>query len=138
MAGSTHSGKGPITGINITPMVDVMLVLLVILMVSANWMVQKQIRIDLPKAKSGEAASGPSAPPATVVIDKRGQVRLNGEVLASAAVAARFTALAGRDADQTVIISADREADHGVVVGVLDQARSAGLKRFAISVEATR
>ncbi len=138
MAGSAHSGKGPITGINITPMVDVMLVLLVILMVSANFMVQKQIRIDLPKAKSGESSAGPAAPPSAVTVTKDGQIHLGDQPVSAKELAEKLVALARRDAETTLVVSADKDAGHGKVVEVLDIARSAGLRRFAVTVEAQR
>ena len=138
MAGAAQNGKGPITGINITPMVDVMLVLLVILMVSANWVVQKHIRIDLPKAKSGEAAAGPAAPPSTVTVTKEGQLHFGADPVTSAQLAQRLAQLAKKDAETTLVVSADKEAGHGKVVEVLDIARNAGLRRFAVTVEAAR
>ena len=75
MAGSTSSGGGPIVGINVTPMVDVVLVLLVIMMVSATYIVQQSLKVELPKtATSDEAASSPAA----VTITKDGAFFFGG------------------------------------------------------------
>ena len=142
MAGGTlGSGGGrnaAIVGINITPMVDVMLVLLVILMVSANWIVKKQIKIELPKAATGESSGGKSQGPTTILVHKDGGLFVDDKPVTAAELNARLVALAAKDKEATVIISADKEANHGKVVEVMDAARGAGLRKFAITVDATR
>lgn len=140
MAGGTLGGNrgGPITGINITPMVDVMLVLLVILMVSANWIVQKHIKIELPKAKSGESGGADSNKPTTVFIAKDGGIRVNEDTVDDAGLKAKLLQLAQKDKEATVIVSADTEAHHGRVVLVMDEARAVGLRKFAVTVETKR
>ena len=142
MAGGTLGGGGgrntAIVGINITPMVDVMLVLLVILMVSANWIVKKQIKIELPKAATGESGGGKSQGPMTILVQKDGGLFVDGAAVTAAELNARLVAAASKDKEATVIISADKEANHGKVVEVMDAARGAGLRKFAITVDTKR
>jgi biopolymer transport protein ExbD len=136
MAGGTSGGKGgPIVGINITPMVDVMLVLLVILMVSANYVVQKQIKIELPKAASGEQGSAAAKTPTTIAVRKDGALFVDAKPQSLAELTALLKAQAAKDPEGTLIITADRDAAHGKVVEVVDLARTSGLRKFAITVE---
>ena len=76
MAGGTlgRAGRGPIVGINVTPMVDVVLVLLVIMMVSANYIVSQSMSVDLPKASNGDPGV---ASIAVVTIAASGAIRWN-------------------------------------------------------------
>ena len=139
MAGGTLGGGGgrntAIVGINITPMVDVMLVLLVILMVSANWIVKKQIKIELPKAASGEGGASNNQGPTTILVHKDGGLYLDDKLVTLPELTARLQAIAGKDKEATIVISADKEANHGKVVEVMDTARTAGLRKFAITVD---
>src|SRR3984957_3141553 len=74
--GGSRGRRGGIVGINVTPMVDVMLVLLVIMMVSATYIVSRALKVELPKsASSDEAAQGPI----TVTITKEGAFLVNQE-----------------------------------------------------------
>ena len=76
MAGNQSTSGGPIVGINVTPMVDVVLVLLVIMMVSATYIVQQSLKVELPKtATSDEAATSPAA----VTITRDGSLLFGGQ-----------------------------------------------------------
>lgn len=136
--GAASSGRrGAIVGINITPMVDVMLVLLVILMVSANYIVEKKIRMELPKASTGESLpdSKPPAKPLEVSVRKDGVLFVGPDEISPQALGERLKSLAARDPEQVVVISGDAETDHGKIVGVVDLARTSGLRKFAITVQ---
>src|SRR5580693_3884123 len=88
MAGTGSNGAaGPIVGINVTPMVDVVLVLLVIMMVSATYIVQQSLKVELPKtATSDEAASSPAA----VTITRDGAFLFGGSPVDEPALVARL------------------------------------------------
>jgi biopolymer transport protein ExbD len=135
MAGTTSSGnrgRGQIVGINVTPMVDVVLVLLVIMMVSSTYIVSQSLKVNLPTS-----ASSDGAPPATAIvsISPEGTFRFNGDEIDEPALIAALVAARAESADLTVVISADREAQHGMVVHVMDLARQQNITSFAVQVE---
>ena len=135
--GATSSARGsrsPIVGINVTPMVDVMLVLLVIMMVSANYIVSQSIKVDLPKAANGDGGASSTA---VLSIDAAGTFRWNGEELREAQLRTKLKESAAENPAINLVVSADRAAQHGVVVHAMDLAKAEGITHFAISVEQT-
>ena len=125
-------GKPMIAEINITPMVDVVLVLLVIMMVSATYIVSKSLKVELPKTASA-AESVPMV--AAVVITKTGEFYFNEQKVDDAQLSAKLKEAADKDPNTNVVVSADEMALHGRVVHVVDLAKVAGLTKFAINVE---
>ena len=135
MAGTTAGGgnrRAPISGINVTPLVDVMLVLLVIMMVSATYIVSQTLKVDLPKSSSSE---GGAASVAAVTVTATHELYLNKQLVDDAELAVRLRGLVAEDKAMTLIVSADEKADHGAVVHVLDVARVEGITSFAVNVE---
>lgn len=122
-----------ITGINIIPLVDIALVLLIVFLVTATLILSPAIRMDLPPARTAEGA-----PPSRllVAIERGGALRLNGVPITESALQARLQHHAAEDPKAQVVISADRAAAHGAVIRVIDLARLGGLERFAFVVEA--
>ncbi len=137
MAGTGDVGGDDdlIADINVTPLVDVVLVLLIIFMVTATYIVRASIDVDLPRAAHGGDAVGTVL---SVVLTRDGQVFLDGVRRTEEELVARTREAVRRDADTRVIISADRGALHGAVVRVIDLVRGAGATRFAIHVEKER
>ena len=121
-----------ISEINVTPFVDVVLVLLVIFMVTAPMLVREQMAVNLPKASSGEKSAARSV---NIVIDKGGAIRVMDKVVAIGDLANEIKAVLATDSNAQAVISADQEAKHGDVVQVMDIIKSAGLTRFAIQIE---
>jgi biopolymer transport protein ExbD len=138
MAGVMQSGRGgrsPIVGINVTPMVDVVLVLLVIMMVSATYIVSQSLKVELPKtATSDDSVSSVAA----VTVTKEGKLLWNGEPTDEPGLVAKLRAAQAGGADVNLVITADEEALHGKVVHVIDLAKIEGVSKFAISVEQSR
>jgi biopolymer transport protein ExbD len=132
---STSDDDDLIADINVTPLVDVVLVLLIIFMVTATYIVRASIEVDLPRAAHGGEAVGTVL---SVVLTKDGQVFLDGVQRTEDALVARTRDAVARDVETRVIISADRGALHGAVVRVIDLVRGAGVTRFAIHVEKER
>lgn len=122
-----------ISGINVTPLVDVVLVLLVIFLMTAPVIYQSAIKVQLPKANTGEEAASKS--PLTFTVNAGGTVFWNGEELSWETLATRLKALGPKTGDETAIISADQATPHGVVIKLMDSLRAAGLVRFALNVE---
>jgi biopolymer transport protein ExbD len=130
------SGDESITEINVTPFVDVMLVLLVIFMVTANYIVNQSINIQLPKADTGQAIQTRNL---AFVIDKESNVYLDGQPVEVATLGEKITAFKAGQPDGTVVqalISADTATPHGTVVKVIDVVRKSGITELAINVEA--
>jgi biopolymer transport protein ExbD len=126
-----------ISGINVTPLVDIVLVLLIIFMVTATYIVRASIEVDLPRTAHGGEATG-TGTILSVVVTRDGQVWLDGARRSEDELVARTKAAVARDADARAIISADKGALHGAVVRVIDLVRGAGVTRFAIHVEKER
>ncbi len=134
MAGTFGGGdEDTISGINVTPLVDVVLVLLVIFLMTAPVLYQSAIKVQLPKASTGEDAGAKS--PLTFAVSADGKVYWNSEELSWEKLAERLKGLGPDVAEQTATISADQATPHGVVIKLMDALRSSGLVRFALNVE---
>ena len=133
MAGGTQlNDDGMITDINVTPLVDIMLVLLIIFMLTANVIARASIEVDLP-----EAATGKGVEPTTVALTltESGELYLNGERIEHERLRETLEGLAAADEKTQAIIAADRKVEHGSVVRLIDDVRLAGIYRFALNVD---
>jgi biopolymer transport protein ExbD len=123
-----------INEINVTPLVDVMLVLLVIFLVASIYIVKEAIEVELPKAASaGETLDTTLA----IVIDREGRLYLNGRPAGDDIIIQACGAAAAKDSNAQAIIAADQYVKHGDVIRVIDMVRTNGLTRFAINVKPT-
>ena len=136
MAGAASSGgrgsRAPIVGINVTPMVDVVLVLLVIMMVSATYITSQSMKVDLPKAANGD---GGASSVAIVSIAADGALRWNDQPVTEPELKAALQRVYAENQEINVVITADKAAAHGAVVHAMDLARGEGIVHFAIGVE---
>lgn len=130
--GGTRKGGG-IVAINIVPLVDIMLVLLIIFMVTAVVQNSKNVPVQVPKAATG--MSGSSAP-ITLALDKSGTLRLDGRVVDGASAQRMLRENIRRDSTVQVLLSADEALNYARVVEALDLIRSAGVGRYALKVRA--
>ena len=121
-----------ISGINITPLVDIVLVLLIIFMVTATYIVREAIEVDLPRAAHGGEATGTTL---AVVLTRDGAIYLDGVRRSEDELSVRTREAVARDRDTRAVISADRASLHGAVVRVIDVVKGAGVSRFAINIE---
>ena len=129
---SVSKGRGPIVGINVTPMVDVVLVLLVIMMVSATYIVAQSLKVELPKSASvDEQAASPTA----VTVTKDRKLMFNQQLVTEAELKAKLKAAYAGNPEVNLIVSADKDTPHGDVVHVIDLAKLEGIAKFAINVE---
>jgi len=120
-----------ISGINVTPLVDITLVLLVILMVTASYVASRAIPVDLPKGATGE--STPTT--LTVSLDREGKVFLDAEPIDEAALRLRVKSAHDADADTRAVIAADGRTSHAQVIHVIDLLRQENVTKFAINVD---
>jgi biopolymer transport protein TolR len=124
--------QGLMSAINVTPFVDVVLVLLVIFMVTAPIIAKDLLNIKLPKTQSGD---GKGMSTLGLAVNRQGQVLLNGVPVAEDALRIEVKKALAFDKDTQAIIAADVETQYGNVVRIIDIVKSAGLQRFAIQVE---
>ena len=137
MAGTMPSGGGrarTIAAINVTPLVDVVLVLLVILMVASTYIVAQTLKVQLPRAKSTD---GTADKPTKVEILKNGTLRWNEAPVQESELPDKLKAAVEADPEVSLVVSADKEVQHGNVVHILDLAKLAGVVKFAINVQQT-
>ena len=123
-----------IVDINVTPLVDIVLVLLIIFMVTATYIVNPTIKIDLPKAATGTEQTRTTL---GLTLDRSSALYLNGEKSDEAAVMRFIAAELPKNPELQAIIAADKVVAHGSVVRVIDLVKRAGVRKFAINVEST-
>ncbi len=131
MAGATSNDDGIISGINVTPLVDIVLVLLVILMVTASYVASQAIPMDLPKAATGDQTPTTLA----VSIDHGGQLYLDAQAVTRSELRQRIAAAHRANADTRATIAADGRVAHAQVVDVIDLLRHENIVKFAINVD---
>lgn len=132
MAMKNGDNNEAIADINVVPLVDIILVVLIIFMVTAPMFMKPTINVNLPKAASGDQTA-PSK--LNIALTADGRINLNGTFVSEADVQAKATEEVGKNADVQAIISADKDVPHGKVVGVLDIVKGSGVKKFAISID---
>jgi biopolymer transport protein ExbD len=134
---SSRRGGGrydPVAEINITPFVDVMLVLLIVFMITAP-MLAAGMRVDLPKAKSAQPLD--PREPVIVTIAKDGKVYVGRDEVSRAAVAAAVHAKLGDDQNRQIYVRGDRDVIYGDIVAVMDQLALSGLVKMALVANAS-
>jgi len=131
MAAQAQNDDDMITGINVTPLVDIVLVLLVILMVTASYVASTSIPVDLPRAATGEQIPTTLA----VSIDRAGALYLAAEPLDETSLAARVKAAHDGDPDVRATIAADGGVPYARVVRVIDLLRQSDVVKFAIHID---
>ena len=127
-------GPQPMSEINMTPLVDVMLVLVVIFIITAPLLVSA-VRVDLPKAAGAGALQAPKF--IALTLDRLGQVYVDDQPLDAQAVLAALRQAAQRQPDTEVRLRADAAVPYGRVVEVMGQAHRAGLHRIGFVADAT-
>jgi len=133
MAGKLGGGGDePMTEINIVPLVDIVLVVLIIFMVTATYMNQQGIKVNLPEAATGEGVE-PTSLGITVAAD--GALFLDGAPVTEDALRAAVRAAKAEKADVVCLIAGDKDARHGAVTHVIDLVKQEGIAKFAINID---
>src|SRR5436190_12983787 len=133
MAGGANDDDdgGLIAGINVTPLVDVTLVLLIIFMVTAKIIVSQGMPMDLPKSASGEALQTVFS----VELTADGKTRIDSEGVADDEALVPLAKKAKtKNKDLRAVIRADKKVEHGRVIHVLDLLRRSGIAKIAFAV----
>ena len=121
-----------ITDINVTPLVDITLVLLIIFMVTTTYIVNPSIKVELPKAASGTEQTRTTL---ALTLTKEGVLYLNGDPSDDAGVLRSIATDLPKNPDLQAIIAADKVVSHGSVVHIIDFVKRAGVRKFAINVD---
>ena len=127
--GRGRGGRAPMAEINVTPLVDVMLVLLIIFMVTAPLLVSA-VPIDLPDTRAKPLDQQPDQ--VTVSIDPEGQIFLDRDKLAPGELPDRLAALVKGDKPPLVTLRADKALDYGRVMAVMGELNAAGVTQISL------
>lgn len=121
--------------LNLIPLIDVLLVILIFLLVTTSFSQIAQLQIDLPKSSADKSAQNPFE--ITVAVNAAGQYRVNNAVSAGEveALADSLRQAAGREAEPIIVINADAQAPHQSVVNVMEAARLAGYTRINFATQ---
>jgi biopolymer transport protein TolR len=132
MAGGATRRRGIVAEINVTPLVDIMLVLLIIFMLTAHLIAKQAIEVELPRA-----AQSTAAPPTTltVTLTRDGALYLNAAPTTPDALRTAVREALAADPKTQAIIVGDRAVSHGRVVWVLDTIKTLGISSFAIQID---
>jgi biopolymer transport protein ExbD len=129
-----ESEEDAITGINVTPLVDIVLVLLIIFMVTARFISEPSIGVSLPKSSTSSAGDA-SDRNVFLTIDEKHQIYLNQSLVAQDQLGSSIRELLQKRPDLNLIVRADKNISHGEVISILDEVRSQGVTEFGIAVE---
>jgi biopolymer transport protein TolR len=128
----SNSDRGTMSQINVTPLVDVMLVLLVIFMVTAP-MMQQGVQVNLPKA---ETKSLPSPEESVVVsIEKSGKIFINSSEIPAGNLRAKLSEMFAARTKKEVFLKADKDVPYGDVVRTMAEIKGAGIERLGMVTE---
>jgi biopolymer transport protein ExbD len=135
-----EEGDGIFAEINITPLTDIFLVLLIIFMVTSSVMAEQGARsgvnVNLPKGATRELS--PSQSDITVAITTDGRIVVDGKAVDPDALKAIFQRAHARNPETQVVVQADEATHHGRVVGVMELAKTSGLRRLAIATRRSK
>jgi biopolymer transport protein ExbD len=135
MAGGklSDSDDNMISEINVTPFVDVVLVLLVVFMVTAGLMVNKGVKVNLPEAATAEQLGAQTT--FNISVSQAGDISLNGKTVSSDELKQEGKAALQNGKKVVAMISADKGVVYNMVVGVMDALRSEGIVEFALQLQ---
>jgi biopolymer transport protein ExbD len=128
-SGTDNDSDGLITAINVTPLVDIVLVLLIVLMVTSAYLVNKSISVELPKAATGEASDASLS----ISIDIDNRLYLDGKEVSKDALREGIREARSHAQEVKAIISADGRVRHSQVVTIIDLLRREKVNKFAIN-----
>ncbi len=118
--------------LDIAPLVDVVLLLIIFFMLTSSFITPSGLRIDLPSAESVEPQEKDHL---TVTISEKGEIFIDEQSVTPEALRERLASALAADPGRTLILAADRQARHGVVVRVMSLARDLGWEKMAIAAE---
>jgi biopolymer transport protein TolR len=124
-----------IADINVTPLVDIVLVLLIIFMLTANLINQPAIKVDLPKAANPDDSPSSSL---SLILSKDNQLYINGELRSIEYLDTFVPTELKTHPELMALIQADKECSHGRVIELIDRIKGLGVSKFALNIEQTQ
>lgn len=121
-----------ITNLNVVPLVDIVLVLLIIFMLTANIIAAQAIEVNLPEASTGE---GTEPTVVALTLTDGGELYLNGNPTDSEGLKDYLPGVVKDDPEVQAIIAADKSVSHGRVIGLIDLIRTLGIYKFALNID---
>ncbi|MBI5631740.1 MAG: biopolymer transporter ExbD [Elusimicrobia bacterium] len=131
MSAHAAGDEGPITGINVTPLVDIILVVLIIFMATAPLIQRRALKVDVPKAAHHERAATEAV---AVVYNAKREILMGGVAMSPQALAGALSRLVQSRPGAAVTLSADRALSYGDIVSLLDSIRASGVKKIGLEV----
>lgn len=128
---ANDDAESAITGINVTPLVDVTLVILIIMMATAPMIARRALKLELPKAAQHEKAATDALP---IAFDAARNLTLSGKPVTTAQLSRILAAAAAANPSQPVTVAADRSLPYGAVAELLDSIRAAGIRKVGLEV----
>lgn len=124
-------GEGSITGINVTPLVDIILVVLIIFMATAPMISRRAVKVDVPKVAKHERMATEAL---AVALDGARRLTLGGKPVSREELVATLSRAVASREDQAVTLSADKSLPYGDVAELLDAVRGAGVRKVGLEV----
>jgi biopolymer transport protein ExbD len=132
MAAAQQDNDEEIVSINVTPLVDITLVLLIIFMVTASFIVRETVEVDLPKAaNTNETVQGL----VNVVMDKDSKLYFDGTEVDEAGLKGLIDGALAKDKETRAIITADQTLNYGRVMHLIDVVKGQGIAKFALNIQ---
>ncbi len=116
--------------INITSLIDVVLLLLIFFMVSTNFIEQPGMKLDLPDSETASSSAGNDL---EVIVQSDGDIFLNGNAITIEELRLQFKQIAVESSEQSLLLKADKSVTHGTVMEVMDIARVNGIQTIIIA-----
>ena len=131
MAGAMDNGDGAITSINVTPLVDIILVVLIIFMATAPLIQRRAMKVDVPKAANHEKTATEAL---NITFNEKRQIAVGAQVMTLPELKTRMANAVAAQPELHVTLAADRSIPYGEVVEVIDGVRGAGVKKIGLEV----
>jgi biopolymer transport protein ExbD len=131
MAAAAEDDGAPITAINVTPFVDIILVVLVIFMATAPLISKRVLKVDVPKAAHHEKSATEAL---QITLDAKKEIHLAGQKVGEDDLKLRLSKMTQKDPDMRVTLSADKTIPYGEVVSFLDVLRGSGVRKLGLEV----
>ncbi|MEP2101145.1 MAG: protein TolR [Parasphingorhabdus sp.] len=132
--GRRNRGRAPMSEINVTPFVDVMLVLLIIFMITAPLLVTG-VPVDLPESRANALDQDQDQEPVQISVDQEGRIYLDDEEMSRNALAARLNEIAANQSPEDprqIMLRGDKTLDYGLIMRVMGELNRAGLNRVSL------
>jgi biopolymer transport protein TolR len=132
--GRGRGRRAPMAEINVTPFVDVMLVLLIIFMVTAP-LLTVGVPLELPKTEANALGSNTQKEPLTLSVNRQGKIYLQETEIAIDDIVAKLTAIAKGGFDETIYVRGDKDTNYGSLMVVMAKISAAGFRRISLVTE---